>query len=334
MGLSIFGRRKVGHYRQHGQVLQAVVGGEYVEDVREQVRRLLSSSDSILLLEGDGLQLLYLPLLAVRSLLVRSQVVLFVVRSEFIWGDRRWHAVKRLLFRTMKLHPRITTVAFHRPEEHPAVGTYFTTGIHDLQYWDLPYLDRRSEPVPELEATEFGDDRPLMLVPMTTGSGKRKCVDELHETLKRGSLDLLNIVVLGGDERFDALSAGNPRLVNVDRYVTDEELNHLMDVSDVFYCYFFDGYRRPSGYFGRATQLGKWALVRRGGYLDRTYGYGGKIAVGELEEMRDVPWTDLGEQPEATVRYDDVRRVRELLGRDGRAAGDRRDARAGSDARD
>jgi hypothetical protein len=65
----------------------------------------------------------------------------------------------------------------------------------------------------------------------------------------------------------------------------------LMQACKIVYTYYSN--QAPSGFFGRATQMGKWVVVQEGGYLHRE-GYPRTIALHRLMQLEEFAFPNPG----------------------------------------
>ena len=80
-----------------------------------------------------------------------------------------------------------------------------------------------------------------------------------------------------------------------------------MKHSDIVYCYYNS--KRPSGFFGRALQLKRPVIVKKGGYLDVAHpDYDKKIKLECLTELNDISINHYleKEQDESKIDYEEI----------------------------
>lgn len=281
----VYARRGPGHFDNYAEVLARLLGLEREDMPLRQLRRIFSFRTIVFL--DATFHLLYLPFLLLRSLLGMHNVFI-VMRSRFVKSRNFYHRLKGWLFKALRRSTRTYFISIDLRAKDAEMEPYYDLFIDDLQLWDLPYLELTSERPGELEG--IARDRPSMLVcGLLDADHHRKCPDELIPFLT-GYGGPVQVIVAGRVKNCDveALDA-SPSVTVIPRYVRDEELMHLYSVSDAVYAYYSLKVKQPSGVFGRAVQMAKWAVVKKGSYLDRHYCYPRMVSVASLDELNSLP---------------------------------------------
>jgi len=195
--------------------------------------------------------------------------------------------------------------------------------IYDPQFWDLQYL-------PELILC------PCLTDSVETHKDGRQVIGFIGKVAKnKGLLALLDLVeerssevfvIIAGKVEEDCLEevsrieAMGMKVIN--RFVTNEEIATIYEVSDFIWCYYEPEYDQSSGIFGRAFQLGKPVVIRRKSILEKiVYHLGGTtITLPSLQsnekktDCKMVIWTPPnGSRVRSQVKDISVRKVRSFL---------------------
>jgi hypothetical protein len=272
--------RKPGHYKSYGQLIMRLLKGaecfEKVKFLRDMRCRTL------VLIDGDGHHLVFLPLVILRSYFgLRS--VYFSVRSEEFIDSGVKSSIKRMLAKIIVRCSHAKLISIHKPYMQSYVGNIVTDLIFDPQLWDLPVLDFTEELPNELASVSLDILSRAVLVLGSVNT--KRSEDELLLAVK--TFPQLNFVFAGKNDgpRCSRL-AELPNVLLINRYVSDGEIIWLYRHCGFVYAYYDLSVNRPSGIFGRSVQLGRRVVVRRGGYLHKNFShYSGLIAVESLDEL-------------------------------------------------
>ncbi len=198
----------------------------------------------------------------------RRTVGLFFRPRECFRKDKKKYLVKRIMFSLAKYIPRnyiITIVPFYVDQKFCRVANGW---IHDPQLWDLDLLDRD----PSKEIT----DLTRLVREQTAG---RRIITELGLLNIDKGFDFFAkiwrdsplireeyLFVAAGKVAAESTSAAvefsDLGGLLIDRFISDDELLLLYQISDVIWTCYSPSYDQASGVFGRAFQFGKPAIVR------------------------------------------------------------------------
>lgn len=299
--IAVYGKRKHGHFDNHARVFCRLFGAARIDAPIRQLANMFRFK-TIIFIDGAW-HLIYAPLCFVRAILGQKNVFL-VIRSRFVTNGTFWHRVKTALCQTLRRWGGSSFVSIDLRGHDEEMERYYDLFVDDIQLWDLPYLDLGRERPLELESGKPAS--PILFVPGgIDGSVGRKRPEELRSFLE-GFQGPGTVIVAGRIVNFNCSGfLDSSFVIVIDRYVSDAELMYLYELSDVVHCYYSLSMKRPSGIFGRAVQLGKWTLVKKGGYLHRNYNYPRTVPISSLEELRSL---DCYLDPEVQVSPDEIRR--------------------------
>lgn len=308
----IYGRSKQGHFDNYTKVLCSLLEFEREDSRFRQWARVLSFQ-TIVFLDATW-HLFFLPALIIRSILGRNNVFI-VMRSRFVKSRHFGHSLKRWLLITLRRLTNTYLISIDRRGRDRQLEEFYDLFIDDIQLWDLRYLNVKPRRPPEVSRKLEGG----LLIPGIIDCQKhRKCPDELLAFLK-GYEGRRNIIMAGQIRNCEWSTLHLSSQVRViPRYVSDEELLYLYSASDIVYCYYSLDVDQPSGVFGRAVQMKKWALVKSGSYLDRHYDYPRKIVVSSLDELyglTELPEDDGEVKCSDVTKYDSSQALREFVTR-------------------
>lgn len=210
---------------------------------------------------------------AMRSLLGKPTVGMFL-RPQTCFQTGRWYyPVKRHAFRLLRRLPRLTIATITPFDVAPRYAEVAHVGVADPQYWDLhgeagPPRPGRTKLSDKVLARAAGR-RILCLV---GGLSSDKGLAFLGETLERHPRVADEVLVVGAGRvrpqdaecarRLEAAGA-----LVVDRFITDAELDSLYGIAGLIWSCYAPGYDQASGIFGRAVQYGVPPVVREGSLI-------------------------------------------------------------------
>lgn len=178
--------------------------------------------------------------------------------------------VKRTGLRFLTLVPNVTVLAITPFAIVPGLASLADGWIYDPQLWDLEDGPARSSPLAD-DVREVAAGRTV--VAALGRQGLEKGFDRFVR-LWRSSADLRDrcLFVAAGnvddDLQADAGAFRDAGGYLVDRFISDDELLSLYDVSDQVWALYDPVYDQSSGVMGRAMQLGRPAVVRRGSQIE------------------------------------------------------------------
>lgn len=299
-------RRKQGHYNDHALLIKNLFACDIVKDPLEQLKIMITANKTIIFLDGDYSHLFFTPIIMIRSLFGLKNIMLSV-RSEFLLFSGWKYSVKRFVFRFLKNIPHIRLISIHKNNED--LKKFFTDFIYDPQYWDLKYLDMEQRRPPELN--QFKTDKKIMvfLGPLAD----RKYRGKLLKYISNKSSLNFHFIFAGKMMKEDAdIINTHKDCTAINRFITNEELFFLYQLSDLVYA-FYKIDKGPSGIFGRAMQMGKNAVVKEGGYLDKNHSdYKGIISIKNLNDFDNVDFENLPENNKSP-NFDEAETLKEII---------------------
>ena len=204
----------------------------------------------------------------------RGVLSLISKRGRFKYLKTR---IKMGIFAWLKEIEGIKIYSIHLNAKHQRIlGPYYSGFIRDFQYYDLPYLSKETTMPIELKNSSFPVKEALLV--FLGSNTERRNWEELKMFANQSDRSTPIIIVGSGAKN----ASEWPRTCVINRYVAQEELFWLMKESGLVYTYYSN--QAPSGFFGRATQLEKWVVVKRGGYLSEEE-YPKTIVVDRLQEL-------------------------------------------------
>lgn len=260
--------------------------------------RRFVAADRLLFATLDENMLGFPAVAAMRSLLGRPTVGLFL-RPQTCFQTGRWHyPVKRRAFRLLRRLPGLTIATITPFDVAPRYAEVAHVGVADPQYWDLH--DESGAPRPG--RTELSDDvvaraagrRILCLV---GGLSSDKGLAFLADTLERHPRIVDEVLVVGAGRVRPQDAACARRLeaagaLVVGRFITDAELDSLYGIADLIWSCYAPGYDQASGIFGRAAQYGVPPIVREGSLITRFAAANGvdhrPVAYGAHEALAEL----------------------------------------------
>lgn len=279
----IFSVTKKGHYDEYAEVFSRLVRGKIIRSRPAQLKHSLSKHP-ILFVDGDTTHLLFVPVIVFRSLMGFKNYMMSI-RTEYIVEIPWQRRVKYPLYRLLRKFSNTRIISTHQDARRSEYEPFITDFIHDVQYWDVPFLDTRVSRVPEI--AKSGSKRLLSVIGELN---EKKSRADLLRFLKNNRGLAFTIVFAGiVPEKDLAFLRSHPDCLVLNRYITRPELFYIYEASTWIWAFYGKDVRRPSGIFGRAVQLRKKVIVRKNGFLSRTnrdnpY----MIEIDSVEEIRNL----------------------------------------------
>lgn len=259
--------------------------------------KFLFSRKTIYYLDIDKLDLVFTPLILLRSIWggkgigmsVRTEYLLEEISFYDFLSDpinsKFFHVkVKQLLFISIKFCSRTKLISIHKGHpKTPQMSKYVNSFIYDPQLWDLKFLN--FTPKRPIEVKNILDKRTILIAGSFNEQRSRSEFLKYLNQIEEGSS--LQFVIAGkiGVEDFEFLHK-IPNILIINRFISNEELYYLFLNTEIVYCFYTNN--RPSGFFGRALQLGKKIIIRRNGYLHVMFGqYPNLIPIEQLSELNN-----------------------------------------------
>ncbi len=236
--------------------------------------KLLFSKDSVVFLDIDKYDLLFLPIILVRSLTTKKNFAISVRTERLLsyqvksFYDLIVLIIKRTFFFILKNFTNTILITTHNDQRgRLLLDSYVNAFIYDIQYWDIPYMniDRIKPNKSVLNNIDFEN---VILIPgrFNEQKSKREFLDAL-ETNK----DLTFLIAGKVDSDVLPKLKSYKNILIINEYLSNEELFFLIEKSNYVYCYYPLNFDRPSGFFGRAIQHNRKTIVREKSYLSREF---------------------------------------------------------------
>lgn len=292
--LLCFGANRVCHHHDYYLLIESLlinddVQVEYVKSWKSKLRWLLSK-ESIVYLDIDKYDLIFVPLMIFRSFYAKRSFGISVrterllISQVFSLYDFVVLFTKQSLFLCLKLVSNTTIISTHKDQRGLSLLTkYVGEFVYDIQYWDLDYMqiERRRPSHPILEKIDLTN---IILIPGRFN--RQKSVKEFLCALDSNSDQNFLIAGKVDGEVLDLLIERD-NIYIIDEYLPNEELLYLIEKSRFIYCYYPLEFDRPSGFFGRTIQFNNIALVRANSYLSKEFNYmPNVVSLASLFSMR------------------------------------------------
>lgn len=197
-------------------------------------------------------------------------------------------AVKRWCLRAVRHLAKLTVLAISPFDVVPGLNKLADGWIYDPQLWDLQDVSAVASPL-AVEVRERASGRRIVAAlgfqSKTKGFDRFSQLWSANAELRKHCLFVSAGEVLGQDMQPYADAFQQAEGCLVDRFITDDELMSLYKVCDMVWAFYAPSYDQSSGIIGRALQLGRPAVVRRGSQMDRLAKYLNVPLV-------DGPWDD------------------------------------------
>lgn len=273
---------KAGHYKSYAELCVKLLSGNICDVTVKEAARYseVLSVEKLVLIDGDSAHLALSPLIFLRAMFNKPTTLLSVRTEDFI-GKRIKSKIKRCLLRLLVCCKRVNFLSIHYPDMCEYEGDFITKCFYDPQLWDLPLLNSGANIPSELDS----DLRQGVTLLVLGALNEKRCKTDLLD--KVASFPSIHFVFAGRLQSEDeAVLIGLSNVTVINRYVSDEEIIGLYNSCSYVYAFYSNDVCRPSGVFGRAVQLGKKVVIRKGGYIDAYFGdYVGVVSVGSLEEL-------------------------------------------------
>ncbi|WP_159950350.1 hypothetical protein [Polaribacter septentrionalilitoris] len=316
-----FSANRICHHDDYFLLLSKYISIKNIKSKKKKIAILLSKK-KVVFLDIDSLDLIFFPIIMLRSLWggkglaisVRTEYLLEErTFKEFIFHRRRLiyikSMVKRILFYLIRKKSSTNIVSIHKGhKQSKKLKKYVNSFIYDPQLWDLAILNLAKVKPIELRKTTFQINEKTILV--AGRFDKQRSKFELLEYLSSKPRE--NFIIAGkiDDSDMDILREyANCLLIN--RYVSNEELMYLYDVVGNVYCFYSND--RPSGFFGRALQFNKNVIVRKNRFLHKMFNnYKNLIPIVNLSELNSVEFNSI-ENNSGNSLFDDSEEFKNML---------------------
>ncbi len=270
----VYSKKAGGHRRSYVNTLANVTGLTALigEDKKPGPLKLALTKHLLLAGLEDGI-FRNLFILMIRSLLLKRTTVIAMNPGRIINGGLFQHKLQGIVMRFLHWLPTVKTLSILPFYLNPKFKAFTNNWIYDPQFWDLDLneVNKISTPLSE-DILEQAKGREILL--FLGHKSYIKGFDRLVEIMEADK-DIISrfcIVAAGSiekstlkmPERFS--KAGG---VAIDRYLSEDEVLSLKTTSSVVWALYDPYYNSSSGMFGRAMQLGKKTIVRKGTYIEQ-----------------------------------------------------------------
>jgi hypothetical protein len=210
---------------------------------------------------------------AVRGALgLRSSALIFRP-AEAARSTALKHRLKKLMLNVAQMFPTTSILTILPFSLDPAFATVAKGWIYDPQLWDWS-LRKQAGSRAELAEKVEREAKGRLIVTALGAQNESKGFDFLAALLSQNAALAERFLFIAGGKvasgsraAADAFEAAGGLLI--DRFITDEELRALYDVSHMVWACYAPSYDQASGILGRAVQVGAPTLVRRGSFVER-----------------------------------------------------------------
>ncbi len=227
----------------------------------------------------------------IRALLGRRTLGLTIRTEATLNSNAAKHRLKRVLLRVLRMFSMVKVVSILPHWIEPKLKEFTDDWVLDPQFYDIPVL------FPHIESTEYSStlkkrlldeagERPIVLALGKFSRAKGisfmiKLYCSISQLRRRFLFAIVGTNVDLPDQCVNLfIKAGG---VVIDTGLSDTEFLDLYNVADLVWCCYAPYYNQSSGIFGRAIQLGKATIVRKGSYLDLLQlGYRCSIEYGNI----------------------------------------------------
>lgn len=305
----------VGHRESYVETLSGVTGlTRLIEPRGVSTLRTLVAADTVLFATLEDDIAFFSAVAMLRAVLGRHTVAIFMnPRVCFIGGFIK-SSVRRQAFRFLKRLQSVTLLSimpFYLDQRFASVADDW---IYDPQFWDLyNRIENADWPDSALaqDVKRKAQGRPILL--FLGGPSFMKGFSFLAQILQSvpAITDRVMVVVAGKipeDQRRSAELVSEAGGLVIDRYLTDDEVVSAKLCATCLWACYHPSYDSSSGLFGRAMQLGKQVIVRRGSNVDTIAAHlnypAHRCAFDDIEEGAAI-LMKIG-QVDAQPQFDDV----------------------------
>lgn len=234
---------------------------------------------------------------------------------------KRW--IKKWLFRGLILLPRVKIVALSPPWLVPGIQSFTSDWIDDIQLWDLPFLGLQPSPRTAVLLEQIKtspEDRKIILA--LGRQDWQKGVSFFVKLAQDADLrKRYKFVIVGqlrdiASEDIAQFQSSGGMIFN--EYLSEAELVDMYNVADLVWTCYHPIYNLNSGIFGRAVQLGKPTVVRKGSQLEKMqqrWGHGLTIIYGDVSSAVTSlsAWSESSQQNGNSALPEGVQRFRRVF---------------------
>ncbi|GAB2526995.1 hypothetical protein [Spirosoma aerophilum] len=299
MTFNIFIPNKKGHYEDYSKFLDNLLENHDVKIVRsfnEKLKTIFRLNQNVIFLNIDHKDIYWS---LVRSFFTKKNFGVSVSVDSLVNNKASSTShyknfvnlaktnLKYQLFKGLKSSNRLKLISIHKmtsyEDQLKEIISFLT---YDFQYYDLPYLNISYSQPKELQNynADLANARKKSVLVFNNTSKAKKNLTDLAAWIETSQKYQFFIV---GDSSF-LKGNQNDNVVVINRYVSNEEMMYFMKKLDIIYCFYNND--KPSGFMGRAMQLGKKVIVPTNSYLG-SIPYINSIRVTSLCEMEKVEFS-------------------------------------------
>ncbi|BBO56868.1 hypothetical protein [Cobetia sp. AM6] len=215
----------------------------------------------------------------IRALLGLRTVGIFLRPKQCFLDDKLIYKVKRLLFQGLVKLPGLTITSIIPHDLCPEYVKISNNWIHDPQLWDIdtgivkPKRDAFSD-------LFIHDDKNVKVLSFIGTVNIIKGFMFLYSMVKYDpSLAKKIKIVVAGKVDVACQDAAEELkgygVLIIDKYLTDEEINDLYNISNFIWCCYHPSYDQASGIYGRSFQNNKRPIVRNKSLISKYKKYTG-----------------------------------------------------------
>lgn len=313
--VKIFQKDKTGHRSGYVEILKKYFKIEEIS-VKEnsfiEKLRLVNLKDKLLFPTIDDSYLTFIFVSISRAVLKRETIGIFI-RVEKCLKEKKgfFQSIKFTFFWFFKFVPKIHLVTITPHEVNNNYSKISHYGIWDFEFWDKSV----NEPKQNIEITcqefyQVSEGRKL-LIAFIGRFEDIKGASEFLGILKVYS-DMYKGIITGIiPANFQSMVSSVSNLTLVNRYVTDQEIEHVYSKADIIWCRYDESYDQMSGVFGRAVQYNKKVMIRRDSLISR-------FCIADKSNI-DLPYNTIIATPilnSIKMRDDSLKTLEGILGDD------------------
>ncbi|MEM8750433.1 MAG: hypothetical protein AAGF28_09025 [Pseudomonadota bacterium] len=211
----------------------------------------------------------FIVIVILRTLLFKPTAALFLRPQKCFETGKRIYRLKRMLFQTMRLIPKLQLITITPFKADPRLEKVAHRGILDPQYFDMLAGDVIRPPAKgdlAHELTAQAGGRVILCFPGSLTKIKgfsylTKAMATAPDLQKTLFVVCAGSVEKGCEPLAETFQEAGGHLI--DRRITDEELENLYAAAHFIWCCYAPDYDQASGIFGRAMQWQVPAILRK-----------------------------------------------------------------------
>lgn len=209
----------------------------------------------------------------IRSFFGLRTVGLFLRPKQCFLTNKLVYKAKKKLFQGLVKIPRLTVISIIPYDLCPRYSEISNKWIHDPQLWDIGSEENYQSTgfISVLDEFDKVDKKVLSFIGTVN---KIKGFMFLYDIVKNNpEITITHTIIIAGkvneECRAEVEELKNYGVVVINRYLTDDEISELYDLSDTIWCCYHPTYDQASGIYGRAFQKNKKPIVRQGSLIEQ-----------------------------------------------------------------